>query len=238
MEADSQVKWNYNDIVTSGLISPLSDVGIDYAEIGLDALANNEVIKELPVVKTIASVAKIGLSIKEWSFAKKFLTFLSRYHSGALTEEEKCKFLEKYNQDSSYREKIVTLLVTANDRYFDAKKSEICGNLFVAHVKGLINFDDFKILCGCLDNFSPFASIMLDDLENEKDSYHKPYQVGGDHHAAALIACAFAYQWGTHLYVTYIGMFVHQYGIKTDYTRTTDEIIANSWAKSAIETNS
>lgn len=219
---------SYEDIVNTGLSNPIVDLGIDYSEIGLDSFINNETVKELPVIKTIASLIKVGLSIKEWHFARKFLKFLERFHSGSLSENEKNTFLEKYYEDSSYREKVVTLLITANDKYFETKQSEICGCLFVAHVKGLISWEEYTILCGCIDRFSSFAEGLLDELENEKEPYHRGYQGAGDARAAALIACAFACQWGTHIYVTPFGILAHQYGIKGDYTYTPEELYSKA----------
>lgn len=222
---------SYEDIVNTGLSNPIVDLGIDYSEMGIDTFINNETVRELPVVKTIASLIKVGLSIKEWHFARKFLKFLERFHSGSLSENEKNTFLEKYNEDSSYREKVVTLLITANDKYFDIKQSDICGNLFVAHIKGLVSWEDYTILCGCIDRFSPFAEGLLEELENEKEPYHRGYQGAGDARAAALIACAFAYQWGTHLYVTPLGILAHQYGIKGDYTYTPEDLYSKAGYK-------
>lgn len=221
----------YEDIVTTGFMEPVVDTGLDYAEMGIDAFIENDIVKEIPVIKTIVSMVKVGLSIKEWNFAKKFLKFLERYHCGKLTQKEIDAFLLKYQTDSKYKEKIVTLLVTANDKYFEAKQSEIAGNLFVAYVKGLIEWEDYEILCGCIDRLSPFSISMLDELENEKEPYHKEYQNGGDPRAAALQACAFGYQWGSHYFTTTIGIIAHQYGIKADYSRTVDEIFESTWLK-------
>lgn len=223
----------YDEIVTIGLKSPLEDIGIDYVEMGLDTLIDNEIVKEIPVVKTIASVTKVGLAVKEWNFAKKFLAFLSRYHSGVLMDDEKNEFLNKYSSDAKYREKVVTLLVTMNDRFFDANQAKICGNLFVAYIKGYFDWESFESMCECVDRFVPFAASLLDELEQEKEPYHRGSQSVGDARAAVLISCAFAYQWGTHLYTTMIGMFVHQYGIKADFMHTPEEVIEHSWARLA-----
>ena len=75
---------SYEDIVNTGLSNPIVDLGIDYSEMGLDSFINSETVREIPVVKTIASLIKVGLSIKEWHFARKFLKFLERFHSGRL----------------------------------------------------------------------------------------------------------------------------------------------------------
>ena len=40
------------------LFSTTHEIVADYAEIGLDALLDNEVLKEIPVVKTLSSIVK------------------------------------------------------------------------------------------------------------------------------------------------------------------------------------
>lgn len=66
---------NYEDIVTTGFSKDLTDVGTDFTEIGIDLFLDNEIIKDIPVVKTIFSLVKTGLAIRERCFAKNFLTF-------------------------------------------------------------------------------------------------------------------------------------------------------------------
>lgn len=223
-EKKSTQEGKYEDIVTVGFVNPIVNTGIDYAEMGIDAFMTNDVIKEIPIIKTIASVVKVCLSIKEWTFAKKIIKFLEQYHLGYLTENEKEAFLNKYQSDTKYKEKIVSFLITINDKYFETKQSEIAGNLFVAYVKGLIDWDTYTIICGCIDRFSPFASELLNELEKEKEPYHRGYQHGTDPRAAVLQSCAFGYQWGTHFFTTPIGIIAHQYGIKADFNHSVKEL--------------
>ena len=216
---------NYEDIVTTGFSKDLTDVGIDFTEIGIDSFLDNEIIKDIPVVKTIFSLVKTGLAIRERCFAKNFLTFLNQYHCGKLDQKEKDEFFKKYNDDSSYREKIVSLLVKINDRYFESDQSQIAGNLFVAYVKNLISWEDYVILCRCLEGYMPFVSSYLNELESEEVPYHNPNLQPGDQTAAILQACGMGYLWGSNFYATTFGILIHQYGIKADYSRTVKQLI-------------
>ena len=42
------------------LFSPTYEIAAEYAEIGIDALLDNEVLKGIPVVSTLSSICKIG----------------------------------------------------------------------------------------------------------------------------------------------------------------------------------
>lgn len=158
-------------------------------------------------------------------FCKEFPYFLKQYHCGKLDQKEKDEFLRKYNDDSSYREKIVSLLVKINDRYFESDQSQIAGKLFVAYVKNLISWEDYVILCRCLDGYMPFVSSYLDELELNKRPYYKPMIQPGEQTAAILQACGMGYLWGSNFYATTFGIIIHQYGIKADYARTYKQLI-------------
>lgn len=220
----------YEDVVTTGITSPLIDVGIDYAEIGIDEFLTNAVVKQIPIVKTIFSLYKAGFCIKEWHFTKNFMKFLEQFHSNKLTDNEKEAFINKYNKDKEYRDKIVTLLITANDRYYKSQQSEIAGNLFVAFIKELISWEDYSTACECIDRFSPFATELLDELEQGEMPYHGCI-IPGDFRAAVLLSCAFCSVYGNHLYTTHIGIIVHQYGIKGDYSNSLEDLFLKAGLK-------
>lgn len=43
----------------------LTDIAVDFAELGIDSLFDNPVLKEIPLVKSAISVWKLGVSVKE-----------------------------------------------------------------------------------------------------------------------------------------------------------------------------
>ena len=45
------------------LFSPTYEIVAEYAEIGIDALLDNEVLKGIPVVSTLSSICKIGYNL-------------------------------------------------------------------------------------------------------------------------------------------------------------------------------
>ena len=74
------------------------DVAIDFAEIGLDNLlsdiTDSEILQEIPIIKTIYSVCKVGLAIQEKHLLKKTLVLIKVFNS----KQIKPKKLEKYKK--------------------------------------------------------------------------------------------------------------------------------------------
>ena len=60
MSNDSE---NFLPAVSDSIYAPLPDLGSDYLELGLDSLLKDGPLQEIPIVKTVASVCKMGLGI-------------------------------------------------------------------------------------------------------------------------------------------------------------------------------
>jgi hypothetical protein len=72
---------NLTDSVSNEIVSTTIDLGIEYSELTLDDFLADGILKEIPIIKTIYSVGKLGLGIKERFFVKKILVFLKELHS-------------------------------------------------------------------------------------------------------------------------------------------------------------
>ena len=67
----------------------------EYAELGLDALVEDGLLKDIPVVSTAVAVYKIGKSIHERHHITKLVSFLNEINKGIADEEKR----EKYRED-------------------------------------------------------------------------------------------------------------------------------------------
>lgn len=99
------------------LVTTNFDNASDYAEIGLDSFVSNEVLKEIPIVKTIVGVVRGGLKAKEIFFAKKILTFLKEFYSSKLTQDKLSKFKLEFKEDYKYREKVIEQIMIFNETF-------------------------------------------------------------------------------------------------------------------------
>ena len=116
---------NTSKEVSKALISNNFDNSLDYAEIDIDAFVNNEILKEIPIVKTVVGAVKSGLKIKEIHFTKKILTFLNEFHSGDLSPEKHLAFQKKFESDKKYRAKVLEQIMIVNDNFTQVEKSKI-----------------------------------------------------------------------------------------------------------------
>ncbi len=73
-------------------------MAIDYSEVAIDQILENEILSELPIVKTIYNTFKVGIALKERHFAKKILSFFREFHSGNISGERHSEFVLKLSR--------------------------------------------------------------------------------------------------------------------------------------------
>lgn len=202
--------------IKEGLIKPGFDLGVDYAEIGLDSFLDNGAIKEIPLVKTVVGIVKGGIAIREIFLAKKLLTFLKAFHLGNLEQEKKEKFLKKLNTDKKYKESVIEQITVLNDRFVSVEKSKILSNLFQAHINGKFDWKGFCQLAECLDDLHTRAFGVLEATANSDDPFHlKTYEYEKDG-AGVLFSAGLCVIHGNHYSVNAYGQYLYYYGILGD----------------------
>ncbi len=60
----------------------LGDLTVEYAELGLDGILDDGIIKDIPILRTAVGLAKIGLNVRDRIYAKKIYGFLAQVNKG------------------------------------------------------------------------------------------------------------------------------------------------------------
>lgn len=163
---------NLSSNLVKSLISKSSDASIDFTELALDNVLENETVKEIPVIKSIIAVANIGLAIKERHFAKKTLGLLKQFWNANLDQKKLDSFVARIHSDNKYKNKVIDQIIIILDRYIEEEKASIMGKLFAAHINGDINEDQFFEYLIILDQ------LYLNDLNVLKHVYQKTKEIG------------------------------------------------------------
>lgn len=134
----------------------LSNLLQDYAEVGIDAVFNSEIVDAIPVVKTLSALVKGKATIQDRIFLKKLARFLAQANKMSL--EERDKWYKQYIERNAKRktelsDKLIIMIDSVNDEY----KSDVIGKLFLAFVKGDIkSLDEFyfmsELVLNCYTN--------------------------------------------------------------------------------------
>ncbi len=144
------MKEQFTEIIKS---KDLHDITIDLVEKVLDNEITNEVLKEIPVLKSLVAVKNIYTSYTDKIFIKKTMNVLLEL--GDLDVDEKDELLDELDEtDESGIEKILM----AVDRLETIKKCKVYGRLCKLKAKGEILVWDFLRLTKLIQD------AYLDDL--------------------------------------------------------------------------
>lgn len=152
----------YSDsLMRSVVASELGSLAEEYAELGVDSLVDNELIKILPVAKTIAGVARIGFDIRDRNYIKKILKFLFQVNN--VSEEVKEKFKKELDSQPSEILRAGETVWEILDSINSSEKAVYIGKIFQSYMNGEISVDRLTHLCEIVDR------VYLGDLLTLKE---------------------------------------------------------------------
>ena len=128
----------------SGLSNTLTDIG----EISLDQLLNDGIVRDFPIVGTLISLTKAGITVRDQLFFKKVIKFLGPISE--VTPNERAKFLDSLSE--SENKKANEYLLMYIDRLDSNDKAEWLGMASSAYIRGEITFHQLHYFAHYLDH--------------------------------------------------------------------------------------
>lgn len=131
------------DSFEKSLFIDSNDVISDYLELGVDSFISDGILKEIPIVKSIVSVLKIGKNIHDRNLLKQTLTFINEFNNNNISIEKLNRYREDIeNNDKKCEEELGRVLLLLNS-YIDKEKSIMLAKLFKAYINIEINWNKF-----------------------------------------------------------------------------------------------
>ena len=126
-------------VIDSIATEPAIEIAKEYAEIGIDAVLSESVLKNIPVVNTIVSLGKIGVNIHDRILIKKLLLFLGNLQS--ISAQKRNDMVQRLESDSSYGRKVGEHVIELLDRIESQLKPQMVAAVFKAYAASLIDCD-------------------------------------------------------------------------------------------------
>ncbi len=121
----------------------------ELAELALDHILDDGIIKDIPVVRSFYAVYKTTVSLRDRALIKKITRFL--FSLNKITSKERTDFKEKMAKDIKFKKKVGEHLLLILDRLDDMDKPHLVANAFGAFEKGLIGYEEFQRLASAID---------------------------------------------------------------------------------------
>lgn len=139
----------------NSLSSEASEVLMNIAEVGLDAVMSEGFLKEVPFLSTAVSMFNIGNSIKERHCLIKLASFVYALNNGMADNNKRDYYRKKITDDPKKRKIELEYVLILIDRYLDANKPSMLAKLYLAYLDERITWDDFTKYAEVIDRFLP-----------------------------------------------------------------------------------
>ncbi len=140
------------------------DILQDYAEIGIDSFIDNEIVKSIPIIKSVVSARRIINSISDRKLLRNMAIFIIELNSGNVNKEKLEKHIKSL-EDSKKAEKELGRFLMILDQTIDAEKSALYAKIYKAYINQKINWE-------LVTEFTEIVSrLFLQDLNILKDLY-------------------------------------------------------------------
>lgn len=140
---------------SNSLTEEVSGITGEYVELGLDALVEDGLFKDIPIVSTAVAVYRIGKSIRERHHIAKLISFLNEINKGIADEEKREKYREDFTTNEKFRNKELEYVLILIDRYIGFDKPQMLAKLYLAYLDAGIKWDEFTQYAEVIDRLLP-----------------------------------------------------------------------------------
>lgn len=127
----------------------LSSLSGDIAESLFDQLLEEGFIRDLPIVGSLANLARTGSTIREHLFLKKILRFL--YQLKDLSFEKRYQFDKQLEANPELQQRVGENLILWLHRLDDMQKPNLLGRIFKAYINDQIDYKTYEKLAIAVD---------------------------------------------------------------------------------------
>lgn len=131
----------------------------ELAEVGLDSILEEGVLKDLPIVSTAVALYKIGGSIKDRHNLKKLIVFLKEINNGIVDEQKRKDYQQKFNSNDRFRNQEIEYLLVLIDRYISYDKPKMLAKIYLAYLDGRLTWEEMTMYAEIVDR------LLYGDLE-------------------------------------------------------------------------
>lgn len=154
-------KLDLTKALKNSISSEVSANATNLLEIGIDALMDDGILKEIPVVSAVVGVYKIGHSIRELHYIKKLTAFVLALNNGTASEKDKEYYQNALTESDNSRAKEIEHILLLLDRYLHLDQSEMLASLYLAYLREYITWDEFAKYSEIIGRFLPGDSVFL-----------------------------------------------------------------------------
>jgi hypothetical protein len=141
----------FEDTLAENTIDIISDI----AEVGLDAVLDDGLLKDIPIISTAVSLFKIGKTIHDRVYVKQLGVFIDEIRKHTVTEEKRQKYINKIKENEAFRNKELEYLLTIIVRYVGYEKPRMLAKTYRAYLEERISWEELALFSEIIDRLLP-----------------------------------------------------------------------------------
>ncbi|HJJ06083.1 MAG TPA: hypothetical protein OIM35_00170 [Clostridiaceae bacterium] len=125
------------------LFDDSKDIIGDYLEIGIDSIIDGGILKEIPIVKTIVGVLKVGKNVHDRNLLKQTLVFINEFNRNEIRQDKIEEYKKRIENDQKKCEDELGRIILLLNNFIDREKSIMLSKVFKDYVGQLLNWNEF-----------------------------------------------------------------------------------------------
>lgn len=173
----------FKDTILNPIETNLGDTIMDIAELGLDSILQEGMLRDVPVFGTIFSLCKTGVNIKERHLIRKTAKFITSFNQSELSDEQIKAYRIELEEDPKKAEKELGRVIILLDRMMENQQAYLLGRFYSAYIRRAISWDKFIELSEVNMRMFQNDYAVLDSIarkpikKNEEISDKRIYQI-------------------------------------------------------------
>lgn len=124
--------------MSQSITEECSELVSSIAEVTLDSVLEDGLLKDIPIIASAISVYKLGASLRERHELMKLYYFVKLFNNGMQDEEQREKYILNFQNDQKIRNKELAYLMVVLDKYINLDKPQMLAKIYLSYLNGEI----------------------------------------------------------------------------------------------------
>lgn len=138
----------------------------EYAQLAVEALTSDDVLKQIPVVKSAVAGGELLRSVKDHFLLNKLTQFLTSFSE--VSDWQRKDMVSRIEADPKYGRRVGLHVIEALDRMDSHRKPQMLAAVFAVYAKEEINVEMLNRLVATIEALPPFAIDFIRTFSNAK----------------------------------------------------------------------
>lgn len=141
--------------MSQSITEECSELVSSIAEVTVDSVLEDGLLKDIPIIASAISVYKLGASLRERHELMKLYYFVKSFNNGMQDEEQREKYILNFQNDQKIRNKELAYLMVVLDKYINLDKPQMLAKIYLSYLNGEITWEEVMKYSEVIDRLLP-----------------------------------------------------------------------------------